>query len=212
MKKVLSLSGEKLTIALFIGLVITGVAMQYIHTVKADIAKNFVRLHVIANSNSQNDQDLKLKVRNSVVECLEGKLKEANSPEETKAIIKKELENIAKTAQEEIFANGYNYAVTVSLGNYKFPTKSYEGAMLPAGNYDALRIIIGEGAGENWWCVLYPQLCFTSSPNGRLPEESRQKLKNVLTEDEFNIIAGAKEGNMPVKIKFRLLEIFGYDG
>jgi len=207
MKKIIS--GEKFTMALFIGLIITGIAMQYIYTVKADIAKSFVRLHVIANSNSQSDQDLKLKVRDSIVEHLKDKLKEANSTEETKSIIKKELESIAKAAQEEIFANDYNYAVTVSLGNYRFPTRSYEGAMLPAGNYDALRIIIGEGMGENWWCVLYPQLCFTSSQSGTLPEESRQKLKNVLTEDEFNIIAGAKDGSMPVKIKFRLLEIFG---
>lgn len=207
MKKIIS--GEKFTMALFIGLIITGIAMQYIYTVKADIAKSFVRLHVIANSNSQGDQDLKLKVRDSIVEHLKDKLKEANSTEETKSIIKKELESIAKAAQEEIFANDYNYAVTVSLGNYRFPTRSYEGAMLPAGNYDALRIIIGEGMGENWWCVLYPQLCFTSIQSGTLPEESRQKLKNVLTEDEFNIIAGAKDGSMPVKIKFRLLEIFG---
>lgn len=207
MKKIIS--GEKFTMALFIGLIITGIAMQYIYTVKADIAKSFVRLHVIANSNSQGDQDLKLKVRDSIVEHLKDKLKEANSTEETKSIIKKELESIAKAAQEEIFANDYNYAVTVSLGNYRFPTRSYEGAMLPAGNYDALRIIIGEGMGENWWCVLYPQLCFTSIQSGTLPEESRQKLKNVLTEDEFNIIAGAKDGSMSVKIKFRLLEIFG---
>lgn len=207
MKKIIS--GEKFTMALFIGLIITGIAMQYIYTVKADIAKSFVRLHVIANSNSQSDQDLKLKVRDSIVEHLKDKLKEANSTEETKSIIKKELESIAKAAQEEIFANDYNYAVTVSLGNYRFPTRSYEGAMLPAGNYDALRIIIGEGMGENWWCVLYPQLCFTSIQSGTLPEESRQKLKNVLTEDEFNIIAGAKDGSMSVKIKFRLLEIFG---
>lgn len=208
MKKIIS--GEKFSIALFIGLMITGIAMQYIYTVKADIAKSFVRLHVVANSNSNDDQTLKLKVRDSVIESLKDKLEVANSTDETKLIIKNELKSIAKTAQNEVFVNGYNYSITVVLGKFTFPTKNYDGATLPAGSYDALRIIIGDGEGENWWCVLYPQLCFTSNPNGQLAEESQQKLKNVLTEDEFNIITNGKDGDVPVKIKFRLLEIFGW--
>lgn len=199
---------SRLCLSLIIGLVLTGMIMQYISSVKADIEKSCVRLHVIANSNSPEDQQLKLSVRNAVLKHLEEKLKNAQTTGETKQIIQNELDSIAQAAQEELILHGARYRVTAELGNFNFPTKQYEGAKLPAGNYDALRIIIGAGEGENWWCVLYPQLCFTGAYTAKLPEESRQKLKNVLTEDEYNIITSPSDC-IPVKIKFRLLELFG---
>jgi len=203
------LSSQKFAAALFIGLIVTGISMQYVHTVQADIAKSLVRLHIIANSDGEDDQALKLKVRDGVIEYLSDKVGTAQTPEETKAILRGELKNIAECAQSELLKNGYGYSVTVQLGNFDFPTKHYEGAALPAGSYDALRIIIGSGEGKNWWCVLFPQLCFTSEGSGGFSEESRQKLKNMLTDDEYNIVTESDSGDIPVKIKFRILEIFG---
>lgn len=202
---------QKILMALFIGLMVTGVSMQYLTNVKADIQESVVRLHVIANSDTEEDQQLKLKVRDSVINYLKDKLDDAKDTQETKDIILRELQNIADAARDEIDANGYRYGVSAELGSFDFPTKQYENAQLPSGKYDALRIVIGSGEGENWWCVLFPQLCFASSSStkGAMSEESSQKLKNVLTEDEYNIVVNSQDGDIPVKIKFRLLEIFG---
>jgi stage II sporulation protein R len=121
------------------------------------------------------------------------------------------LDGIVAAAKEELAGNGSGYAVSASVGNFDFPTKRYDDLRLPAGNYDALRVVIGGGEGENWWCVLFPRLCFTGSGNGNgtLSNEARQRLKNVLTAEEYHIVADSEDGNLPVKIKFRLLEIFG---
>ena len=197
----------KIILSLVIGLTITGFAWHYTDRVKADIENSVVRLHVLANSDSDSDQELKLKVRDKVIEYLKDKLANANSTDETKIIIGSELENIKNIAIAEIENNGYNYSVETVLGNFDFPTKQYGDSQFPAGKYDALRILIGKAEGKNWWCVLYPQLCFIDNTNGKLPDESKEKLKNVLTDDEYNIVT-SPNGNIPVKIKFRILEIF----
>ena len=197
----------KIILSLVIGLTITGFAWHYTDRVKADIENSVVRLHVLANSDSDSDQQLKLKVRDKVIEYLKDKLANANSTDETKVIIGSELENIKNVAIAEIENNGYNYNVETVLGNFDFPTKQYGDSQFPAGKYDALRILIGKAEGKNWWCVLYPQLCFIDNINGKLPDESKEKLKNVLTDDEYNIVT-SPNGNIPVKIKFRILEIF----
>ncbi len=202
------LSRQKVLISLFIGLMVTGFSMQYVSGVKTDIEESVVRLHVIANSNSEEDQQLKLKVRDAVILYLKEKLDTAQNTDETKEIIKAELQGIANAALDEIIANGYCYDVNAQLGVFDFPTKQYGNTKLPSGKYDALRIVIGNGEGENWWCVLFPQLCFTSNQGGELSEEAKRKLKNVLTEDEYNILTASQDSNVPVRIKFRLLEIF----
>ncbi len=198
---------QKILLSLFIGLVTTGAAMQYLCTVKADIAQSVVRLHVIAESDSDEDQQLKIKVRDAVIACLKDKLDGAESTDETKAIIAEALQSIADAASAEVAANGYDYPVTAQLGRFDFPTKQYDTVQLPGGEYDALRIIIGSGGGRNWWCVLFPQLCLTGS-GGTMPEKGERQLKNVLTEDEYSIVTASQESSTPVKIKFRLLEWF----
>ncbi len=197
----------KIIVSLIIGLTITGFAWHYADRVKADIENSVVRLHVLANSDSDSDQELKFKVRDRVIDYLKDKLANANSTDETKLIIGSELENIKNVAIAEIENNGYNYNVETVLGNFDFPTKQYGDSQFPAGKYDALRILIGKAEGKNWWCVLYPQLCFINNTNGKLPDESKEKLKNVLTDDEYNIVT-SPNGNIPVKIKFKILEIF----
>lgn len=200
---------QKILLSVLIGFTVTGAAMYYLTTVKADIEKSVLRFHVVANSNSKKDQQLKMKVRDDIAQYLNDKLNGCNSLDTVNEVVKCELQNIADAACKTVQAEGYGYSVTARLGNFYFPTKQYEGFAFPAGNYNALRITLGSGAGENWWCVLYPQLCFVSSGKGKLAEQDKQKLKNVLSEDEYKIIVNAETGDYPVKIKFKLLELLG---
>lgn len=125
-----------------------------------DIVDKIIRFHVIANSDSDEDQDLKLKVRDRVVEFISGKLDESSSVEESREIIlnnKEEMEGIARKVIEE---NNYSYAVVSDLSRENFPDKLYGDVIFPQGEYEAYRIIIGDGKGANWWCVMFPPLCF----------------------------------------------------
>lgn len=125
-----------------------------------DIVNKIIRFHVIANSDSDEDQALKLKVRDRVVEFISGKLDKSASLEESREIIlsnKEEMEGIAKGVIEE---NNYSYGVVSNLSRENFPDKVYGDVIFPQGEYEAYRIIIGDGKGENWWCVMFPPLCF----------------------------------------------------
>lgn len=186
------------------GLVITSVVADYSQRVMADITNSVVRLHIMANSDTEADQELKLKVRDDVSEFLAPLLAQSQGVEDTKSIISQNIKNIEEEAEKSIKKHGYTYGATAVLGNFYFPQKSYENTTFPAGNYDALRIVIGEGKGHNWWCVLYPQLCFTVSENGELPLQSHKKLKNVLTDDEYNLITSKSN----IKLKLKILELF----
>ncbi len=203
-EKLISINKVKLILAsVVIGVCLTGAIQSYSKKVMADISSNVIRLHIIANSDSENDQNLKLKVRNEIIEYLKPLLKNASNVEETKKIINNNIKAIENVAEKAIKKDGYTYCVTANFGNYKFPTKAYENARFPKGNYDALRIVIGNGAGKNWWCVLYPQLCFTGGTDGTLSDEGEARLKNVLTDDEYEMITSDK-----INFKFRIVEWF----
>ena len=159
-----------LCIAIITGYLLSGIAMQ------KSIAKKVVRLHIIPNSNSTFDQNLKLQVRDKIVEYLSPKLLKSNSIEESKTIIANNLENIKEISQQ-ITSQYSNYDINVSLGESKFPTKNYDNYSFPAGTYDALKITIGEGAGNNWWCVMFPPLCFTNSSVSRFNATSSSHSK-----------------------------------
>lgn len=200
---------SKRKVRLFLLSVIVGVCMTssmqvYSKRVMADISSNVVRLHVVANSDTAKDQELKLKVRDGIIAYLEPVLRDVSDVEETKRIIGENIEGIEEEAQKLIKKYGYTYSVTASLGNFDFPTKVYENAQFPKGKYDALRIVIGNGNGQNWWCVLYPQLCFSQSTNGTLTSESEANLKNILTEDEYDMITSKSN----INFKFKIVEWF----
>ena len=195
---------KRFLISAVAGLVITSVVADYSQRAMADITGSVVRLHIMANSDADADQGLKLKVRDDVSEFLAPLLEQSQSVEETKSIISQNIKNIEEEAQKSIKKHGYTYGATAVLDKFDFPQKSYEDVTFPAGNYDALRIVIGEGKGHNWWCVLYPQLCFTVSENGELSSQSQKKLKNVLTDDEYNLITS--KGN--IRFKLKILELF----
>ena len=158
--------------------------------IQKDIAKKVIRFHVLANSDSDADQALKLKVKDAVVNYLNEYMSESESLEESKEILKKHTDNIIAVANKTIEAEGYCYTVDAYFCEDFFPTKSYGDVTLPAGDYTAYRIEIGEHEGKNWWCILYPPLCFVDATYGLLPDESRDLLKNVLDEDEFNAVTG----------------------
>lgn len=179
----------------------------YSETIHQGLEQNLIRFHVIANSDSEKDQSLKLKVRDAVLEEMKPILDKAENVEESKKMILDNKEKIKSTAKKVIKENGEKYDVSVQLEQANFPTKKYGDIVLPAGEYEALRIVIGEGNGKNWWCVMFPPLCFVDITHGTVPDETKEELKNVLTEEEYRVISNAKsEDIVPVKIKFKIVE------
>ncbi|MBS6196437.1 MAG: stage II sporulation protein R [Clostridiales bacterium] len=161
--------------------------------VQRQIADEILRFHVLANSNAPEDQKEKLRVRDAVVRELNPLLQGASSKRETKELVKNELERVKETAEEIV----YPKPVEVSLTSDWFPEKIYGDCTFPEGEYDALRIEIGEAAGRNWWCVLYPMLCFKEASRPVVSEEGEEMLEGVLDETAYDFILH------PVKTKIR---------
>ncbi|MCG8502074.1 MAG: stage II sporulation protein R [Firmicutes bacterium] len=198
---------KKVILAVLLGLILTIYVSHFSESVQADLAHNLVRFHVIANSDSAEDQALKLRVRNRVIHDTEHLFDASENIGQTKVIIEKNIPRIETIAKDELKKWGREDQVKVSLGTYPFPTKQYGDVILPAGHYQALQVVIGEGRGANWWCVLFPPLCFVDATQGVLPESSKQHLKSILTEEEYEMITTANtEGEIPVVIKFKLVE------
>jgi len=199
-----------LLVLLMIAMITVGaVAASYSNKVNEGIAHNLIRLHVLANSDSEEDQSLKRDVRDVVINYMKEQLKDSQSLEQTRAIITKNLSRITEIASEEVKRHGKNYEVKSLLGNYPFPTKSYGDIILPAGQYEALRIVIGKGEGSNWWCVLFPPLCFVDATHGTIPDSVKEDLKQVLTQEEYELITTAdSDDDIPVKVRFKIVEVF----
>jgi stage II sporulation protein R len=183
--------------------------ITYTESINASLSDNLVRLHVIANSDSPEDQALKHTVRDAVLDYVRGILKDSNSVDQTRTLILENIPEITAVAKQTIADAGSSYDVKASLGSYPFPTKAYGDILLPAGDYQALRIVIGNGGGANWWCVLFPPLCFVDVTHGTVPDEIKEDLKKVLTEEEYQLVTSAdEEADIPVKIKFKIVEMF----
>ena len=185
-------------IALMVGLAIfLGSGVLALRT-QDELADKVVRLHVLANSDSEEDQALKLKVRDVVLERATAILEQSADRREAESRLRGELLELGRIAAEEIAAEGYNYPVTVELENTDFPTKKYDGFTLPAGEYLALRVIIGEGQGQNWWCVVFPPLCTAASAD--VPASA---LAAGFSEEEVNLITEENQGYV---LKFKAVE------
>ena len=196
-------------IGFILTVIITTTAKGYSANIQNSIAEEVIRFHVLANSDSQKDQALKLKVKNSVINMLSKELENSKSKNNTKEMLIKNIPNIKAKALEVIKENGYNYPVSVSIENSYFPTKTYGDISLPAGEYEALKIEIGNAKGQNWWCVMFPPLCFVDVTVKEAPEKDKNLLKDILTEEEYELIS--KEENkdkIDVKIKFKIVEFF----
>ncbi|MEW8994742.1 stage II sporulation protein R [Clostridium sp.] len=162
-----------------------------------DISGKLIRFHVIANSDSEKDQSLKLKVRDKVLEYVQPLLKDSKSIEESREILNKENEKILEIARVVIKENGYDYSVESTLGKENFPVKTYGNITLPQGEYEAYRIIIGTGEGQNWWCVMFPPICFVDITKGEVAyEETEEEMKKVLDDEEFNMVDNTNSKNI----------------
>lgn len=165
--------------SLFLVLIICALCL-YAELSFYDISSSVVRLHVLANSNTKEDQELKLKVRDCVLKQAELLLSEVDNKEDSMTILGENTSVFEKAAVECIISHGYDYDVQVTLGKCDFPTKSYKNVTLPQGEYDALRVVIGSGLGDNWWCVVFPPFCLgdaaVSSDN---PKDVTVKFKLV---------------------------------
>lgn len=188
---------------------IIGKEINKIEACTYDYRDKLIRFHVIANSDTDEDQELKLKVRDAVISYLQPKLEDSKSIEESERIIKTEYNNLEKISKNIINENGYDYNVSIGLQYSNFPAKQYSSVVLPAGKYKALKIIIGEGKGKNWWCVMFPPLCFVDDQNGVIDEKTDKKLKEVLTEEEYELImAKNKKEVKNLEFKFKIAEVF----
>jgi len=175
---------------------------------QSDVASKLIRFHVIANSDDEIDQVLKLKVRDSVLKYVSPKLVDSKSIEESRKIINNEDKNIKKIAQTIINKNGFKYTVSTALSQEYFPVKTYGNITLPQGMYEAYRIIIGLGKGQNWWCVMFPPLCFVDITRGSLSfDKTKTEMKSVLSDDEYKLVDNTLNSKKII-VRFKLGEIF----
>ena len=188
-------------LALLLGLALAALLGARLDGAQGALADKVLRLHVLANSDSQADQALKLRVRDAVLEQAEGLLAGAGDRAEAEALLAARLPDLAAAGAAAVGAAGYGYPVTVSLeDNCWFPTRVYEDFALPAGLYTALRVEIGSGAGQNWWCVVFPPLCL-----GSVTETAAETAAQAgLTEQEVALLSG---GEGEYEIKFRAVEL-----
>lgn len=165
-----------------------------------DLQEKMIRLHVIANSDSDADQTLKLCVRDAVLCRAEEILRQSADMTEARARLRDSLPDIGDAAAQELAAQGSGYAVSVALEDTEFPCKTYDGFALPAGEYLALRVVIGAGEGRNWWCVVYPPLCTTAAC-----ELEGVALEGGMTADDLSLMTGENAGYV---LRFRSLELW----
>jgi stage II sporulation protein R len=169
------------------------------------IAEKILRFHVIANSDSPEDQALKLEIKDAVLNYMQPILADAKTAEDTRRLFLAHSEEIRQLAQEYIDRYGYNYCAAVYLDTRYFPVKTYGNYTFPAGEYEAVCVELGNHAGKNWWCVLYPSLCFVDAVHATVPEDSDAQLRQLLTEEEYDAIT---QGKGKVTFTFRFLDWF----
>ncbi len=180
--------------------VLTGAYRYRCHRLQTDIAERILRFHVIANSDTKEDQKLKLEVRDEIGAYLGKELSGVENLKECEQVVNDHLDQIENCARKVIAREGYDYSVKAAVKNTEFPRKTYGSYTFPEGNYRALRVEIGAGAGKNWWCVMYPNLCFAGSVYEVIDEDAEEELRSVLTEEEYEEIMA--EGKFKVKFKY----------
>ena len=183
-------------------------AFTYANTTFAKISDSVFRLHVIAASDSEEDQNLKYLVRDKVISYIDSILSNTQTKEDAMHKISASLSDLQSIAQQAIYENGFDYIASIEMGSSYFPTKYYGDVSLPNGYYDCLKIKIGKAEGQNWWCVLFPPLCFVDVSSGIVPESSKEIMKDNLSNEEYSLIS---EVEPAVKFKFKLLELFNIE-
>ena len=169
-----------------------------------EIYDTVVRLHVVANSDSDEDQALKLKVRDGVIEVVTPVVKECKTQEEAIKAIESAIPEIESRAKEVLALEGYDYSVKILLGEEYYPTKTYETCAFPEGEYVSLRVLIGEGEGENWWCCLFPPLCLSAATDGADENNEDAFISVGLTGEQYKLITETKQTKY--RVRFKILE------
>lgn len=162
-----------------------------------EISDKVFRVHILANSDSEADQKLKLLVRDALVNAGEEILKDVDSKEEAERLIEKNIPKLKSIAENVVFQNGYDYPIDLEITNMYFDTRHYGNITMPGGFYDALRVKIGKAEGKNWWCVMFPSLCIYSVSKTETLEEN-------LSDGEYKIISSENE----YQYRFKIVEIF----
>lgn len=193
----------RLETALLIAVLASGglwISHTYIlHRTQHQIAEKILRFHVRANSDSKQDQALKLKVRDAVGTYMQQTLAGTEDLKECIQVVQSRLSDLVEVAQQTVAQEGYDYPVTARIAQTKFPEKSYGDYIFPAGMYQALNVVIGNGEGQNWWCVMYPNMCFHGAVYEVVDEEAGKSLQRVLSEDEYDAVL--KSGKYKIKWK-----------
>lgn len=189
-------------IALMFGVLVAMIGGMWLNREQSQLASRVIRLHVIANSDSPLDQELKLAVRDQVLARAEAVYPSGATLEQARQALEGQLEALAAAGQAVLEERGCSDKVTATLTQCWFPTKEYNGFSLPAGNYTALRLVIGEGKGQNWWCVAFPPLCLGAA--SETVEQAAQA--GYFTREQAALVTGDGEGYV---LKFKALELWG---
>lgn len=164
-------------------------------SLQESVASEVLRLHIIGDSNNSQDQEIKLLVKEAVVAYLEPILKDVTHKTDAIYLIEQELPALTALSDQVLAEGGFSYCASASLEKTYFPIKTYGDLTLPAGIYDSLQIRLGSAAGKNWWCLVFPRLCFVDVTYGTLPEESKAELAALLTREEYHLLFPDEENS-----------------
>ncbi len=202
MKKHRYLSPLVVAVAILLVFLFAGLSFLPVHG-EEEIYDTVVRLHVLANSDSEEDQALKLRVRDAVLAVTSPLVQDCTTQAEAMAVLEAHMTELTDAARAVIAAEGRTDAVSVMLGEEEYPTRTYESCCFPAGTYVSLRVCIGEAAGQNWWCVLFPPLCLSAATADNNREDAFVQVG--LNKDQYGIIT--ETGKTKYKVRFKILEV-----
>lgn len=190
-----------ITISSMLGMAVwSGFWYQKKERLQQELAGKILRFHVMANSDSEQDQELKRKVRDVIGSYMQEKMSEAESLSACEALVEEALPEIISLAEREVAENGYDYPVEAKLAEAEFPVKTYGDYTFPSGTYEALEVTIGAGEGHNWWCVMYPNMCFNDSMYEVPDSNAGEALREVLTEEEYEAVL--RSGDYQIRFQY----------
>ena len=196
--------GKIIAVSIILGIIIAFIfsIKSYSERVSSEISEAVIRFHVLANSDEEFDQQLKLKVRDEILLYLSDNMGVCYDRNEAEKYLSSHIEEINRVAEKTIKAEGFNYSVRTELSDEHYPVRYYGNAAFPEGDYKSLRVIIGSGKGHNWWCVMYPPLCLNGES---LEYADADMLRDVLTEDGYEVVVLSSDNVVP-EIKFKTVE------
>ena len=199
------LLNRKIQLIIFL-IICIGVSVGIFFNKKDSLNKKVIRFHVLANSDSNLDQGVKLKVKDNVIKYIHPLLKESSSLDESRKILNENKDEIINIANKTLRENGQDYVATAEMTKQQFPVKSYGNIVFPSGEYEAFRILLGKAEGKNWWCVMFPPLCFVDVKNALADDEMEEELKKTLSDSEIEAIS-QKSKEEKTKLKFKSVEV-----